>query len=76
MSKSVPPYFLSHFSALQDPRQAAKLQYLPTEILLLTLCATIAGADDFVEIGLWGTEHQDIPALCRGLPQGWGCNRQ
>jgi hypothetical protein len=24
------------------------------------LCATIAGADDFVEISLWGDEHQDF----------------
>ena len=27
------------------------------EILLLVLSATIAGADDFVETTLWGTEH-------------------
>jgi predicted transposase YbfD/YdcC len=30
------------------------------------LCATIAGADDFVEIRLWGNEHQDF--LRRFLP--------
>jgi hypothetical protein len=27
------------------------------KILLLVLSATIAGADDFVETTLWGTEH-------------------
>lgn len=36
------------------------------EILLLLLCATIAGADDFVEIRLWGDDHQDF--LRRFLP--------
>jgi predicted transposase YbfD/YdcC len=36
------------------------------EILLLMLCGTIAGADDFVEISLWGGEHQDF--LRRFLP--------
>jgi hypothetical protein len=32
--------------------------YPLVEILLLALSATIAGADDFVEITLWGEEHQ------------------
>lgn len=35
------------------------------EILLLLLCATVAGADDFVEIGLWGRSH--LPFLRRFL---------
>ncbi len=66
MSEPAPPCFLSHFSALQDPRQATKVLYPLAEILLLMLCATIAGADDFVEIHLWGNEHQDF--LRRFLP--------
>ena len=60
------PCFLSHFSTLRDPRQAAKVLYPLPEILLLLLCATIAGADDFVEISLWGADHQDF--LRRFLP--------
>jgi predicted transposase YbfD/YdcC len=70
MSQLVPSCFLSHFSALRDPRQATKVLYPLAEILLLMLCATIAGADDFVEIGLWGTEHQDF--LRRFLPYQHG----
>jgi predicted transposase YbfD/YdcC len=66
MSEPTPACFLSHFSALQDPRQAGKVLYPLGEILLLMLCATIAGADDFVEISLWGSEHQDF--LRRFLP--------
>jgi hypothetical protein len=66
MPEPVPPCFLSHFSALRDPRQATEVLYPLPEILLLILCATIAGADDFVEIGLWGTEHHDF--LRRFLP--------
>ena len=54
--------FLAHFAALRDPRQVAKVLYPLAEILLLVLCGTIAGADDFTEIGLWGR------------PSGtWGC---
>jgi hypothetical protein len=52
---SVP--LLDHFAALSDPRQRAKVLYPLPEILLLVLAATIAGADDFVETTLWGTEH-------------------
>jgi hypothetical protein len=48
---------LEHFAALPDPRQHAKVLYPLPEILLLVLSATLAGADDFVETTLWGTQH-------------------
>jgi hypothetical protein len=42
------------------------------EILLVLLCATIAGADDSVEIALWGEEHRRFPRgfqpFHRGIP--------
>ena len=57
MSEPAQPPFLAHFAALRDPRQAAKVLYPLPEILLLLLCATLSGADDFVEINLWGQEH-------------------
>ena len=44
-------------SSCGDPRQHAKVLYPLPEILLLVLSPTIAGADDFVETTLWGTEH-------------------
>lgn len=49
---------LTHFATLNDPRQSAKVLYPLQEILLLALAATIAGADDFVEVTLWGEQHQ------------------
>ena len=48
---------VAHFSALEDPRQQAKVLYPLPEIVLLLLCATLAGADDFVEMGLWGKQN-------------------
>jgi predicted transposase YbfD/YdcC len=45
---------LDHFSALEDPRQRGKVLYPLREILLVVLCATMAGADDFVEMKRWG----------------------
>jgi hypothetical protein len=43
---------LDHFSALSDPRQRWRVLYPLPEILLLVLCATLSGMDDFVEIRL------------------------
>jgi predicted transposase YbfD/YdcC len=48
---------LDLFAALKDPRQPCKVLYPLPEILLLVLCATLAGADDFVEIEAWGEER-------------------
>src|SRR3954465_12971069 len=60
------PFLLDHFAALEDPRQRAKVLYPLPEILLLLLCATLAGADDVVEIALRGDEH--LAFLRRFLP--------
>jgi len=57
---------LHHFAALKDPRQRVKVIYPLPEILLLVLCATIVGADDFVEVQHWGETHIDF--LRRFLP--------
>jgi predicted transposase YbfD/YdcC len=70
MKKTSTPIFskslLDHFSCLQDPRQSWKTLYSLDEILLLTLCATMAGADDFTEICEWGRHKLEF--LRRFLP--------
>ena len=57
---------LDHFSALKDPRQQWRVVYPLREILLLVLCATLSGMEDFVEIKLWGEQRLDF--LRRFLP--------
>ena len=61
---------LEHFAALKDPRQTAKVLYPLPEILLLVLAATLAGADDFVEVQAWGEER--LAFLRRFLPDANG----
>ena len=51
---------LDHFSGLEDPRQSWRVLYPLPEILLLVLCATLAGMEDFVEITLWGKERLEF----------------
>src|SRR3954451_21471441 len=64
------PSLLDHFAALEDPRQQAKVLYPRPEILLLLLCATLAGADDVTEVGVWGGEN--LAFLRRFLPYRHG----
>jgi predicted transposase YbfD/YdcC len=62
--------FLTFFTDLPDPRQAAKVLYPLPEILLILLCGTLAGADDFVEIVTWADQQQEF--LRRFLPFAQG----
>jgi predicted transposase YbfD/YdcC len=57
---------LEHFCALRDPRERWRVLYPLPEVLLLVLCATLSGMEDFVEIRLWGGERLDF--LRRFLP--------
>ncbi len=61
---------LDHFSALRDPRQLGKVVYPLPEIMLLVLCATLAGAEDFVEVRHWG--RKKLPFLRDMLPYASG----
>ena len=67
-----PASLLDHFCALRDPREGWRVLYLLPEVLLLVLCATLSGMEDFVEIRLWGGERLDFLrrflAYERGLP--------
>ncbi len=62
--------FLEHFSDLEDPRQAGKVLYPLDEILLLTLCAVVSGAEGWVGVALFGERKLDF--LRRFLPFAHG----
>ena len=51
---------LDHFSALDDPRQSWKVCYPLEAVLLIVLCASMAGAEDFVQIERWGNSRLDF----------------
>ena len=60
------------FSALDDPRQAWKVEYPLPEIMLVVLCATLAGAETFVETARWGRMKlgflRQLLPFKRGIP--------
>ena len=70
MARPAGTSLLDRFAALEDPRQAAKVLYPLPAILLLLLSATLAGADDCVEIELRGREQ--LAFLRRFLPYRHG----
>ena len=62
--------FLSYFKDLPDHRQPGKVDYPLREVLLLVLMATLAGAEAFTEIALFGEKKIDL--LRRFEPFGKG----
>ena len=60
------PAFLSHFEAMDGPRQEAKIVYPLEAIFLLVLCAVISGAQGWASIALYGQKKLDL--LRRFLP--------
>jgi hypothetical protein len=51
---------LDHFSAIKDTRQSCKVMYRLEEVLLLVVCGSICGCDDYDDIVLWGETHLDF----------------
>ena len=61
---------VEQFSALDDPRCASKVEHRLVDILVITVCAVVAGAETFEDIALYGRCKQ---AWLRGfleLPGG------
>jgi len=58
--------FLNCFNALPDLRQRGKVICPLEEVLLLSLLATLAGAETFVDIALFGKKKREL--LRRFLP--------
>ena len=60
-----------HFASLTDPRRR-KVTYPLINIVTMTLCAVIAGADDFVTIAAWARQKRAwlarILDLSNGIP--------
>ena len=71
MSDMLSAQIKDHFASLADPRRG-RVTYPLINIVAIALCATIAGADDFVAIADWARQKQDWLAefldLSSGIP--------
>ena len=61
---------IDHFTALEDPRQSWKVLFPLPEVLLVVLCATLAGAEDFVGNQALGSDAPGVSAPLAALQGG------
>ncbi len=71
MTSHPSPRIDHHFASLTDPRRK-KVTHPLINLVTIALCATIAGADDFVALVAWARRHKDWLArfldLTNGIP--------
>ena len=67
----VPPTSISeHFATLTDPRVERGKEHLLVDILTITLCAVICGADDWVAVATFGELKESWLRTFLALPNG------
>ncbi len=66
--------FTQHFSPITDARQPAKVTYPLHDVLFITLCGVIAGAEGWANIHFYAQGHQEWfkkhGLLVDGIPVG------
>jgi predicted transposase YbfD/YdcC len=61
---------MNHFAKVTDPRRDQGKRHLLSDILTLTVCAVLSGANNWVEIEEYGESKQDWLATFLELPHG------
>jgi predicted transposase YbfD/YdcC len=59
-----------HFARLKDPRRRARRRHLLLDIILMALCAVIAGANSWQDIETFGHQRQEWLRRFLELPNG------
>lgn len=72
MQTAEKPRIIEHFSSLTGPRILLKTRHKFVDIVVITLCAVPAGADEWTEIAEFGKTKQEwfktFPELPSGIP--------
>jgi predicted transposase YbfD/YdcC len=74
MDERVGSSIVGHFSLLTDPRILLKSKHKLIDIVVITVCAVLAGADDWVEIAGFGRAKEDWFRTFLELPNGIPCH--
>lgn len=61
---------IEHFASLEDPRVEYLVEHQLLDIMALTICAVICGADSWVEIEAYGHSKVDWLQSFLALPNG------
>ncbi len=70
MTSKLQSLVVDHFAELEDPRHTVNRLHLFTDILVITICAAICGADDWQSVELFGRAKQSWFASFLELPNG------
>jgi predicted transposase YbfD/YdcC len=65
-----PSTIIEHFSTLTDPRVRLKTKHKLIDIIVITVCGTICGADNWAEIEIYGNLKQEWLEEFLELPNG------
>lgn len=65
---------MEHLSVLPDPRKETNRRHLLIDILMITVCAVMAGAQGWDEIAKWGVEKEKWLRKFLRLPFGIPCH--
>ncbi len=60
----------AHFADLRDPRAQHSIEHLLMDIVMITICAVICGAESWVEIENYGIAKQEWLETFLDLPNG------
>lgn len=61
---------VEHFSELEDPRCPGKIEHHLIDILVIAVCAVIAGAESWLDMALYGQEKEGWLSSFLKLPNG------
>ena len=61
---------LEYFDDLEDPRSTINRQHLLGDLIVISVCGVLAGADGPKAIGVWAQAHKDWLQKYLGLPNG------
>jgi hypothetical protein len=70
MPETVLTSLKTHFGKLTDPRAQHSIEHLLLDIVLLTICAVLCGAESWVEVENYGQAKQEWLATFLELPNG------
>jgi predicted transposase YbfD/YdcC len=70
MSESAITSLKTHFGNLSDPRAQHSIEHLLIDIVMITICAVICGAESWVEIENYGIAKQEWLGTFLELPHG------
>ena len=70
MPEPVSATIAEHFSSLKDPRIQLKTRHKLIDIIIITICAVICGADDWQEVVDYGKAKHDWLKTFLELPRG------